>query len=152
MASSKFSSPFFKKSPLHGAYASGADGMVTVSDAEHFAKLQGDAAGIVDKAYTKDKCDDPNVVQYTENSVLKKCPKKTSTSTSTASSNSIGTMPADLNALANKGKNTKTNTSTSLPSTYDFLTNLGKGIQDEAVENVKKALDPKRNNQIQEED
>ena len=79
MASSKFSSPFFKKSPLHGAYASGADGMVTVSDAEHFAKLQGDAAGIVDKAYTKDKCDDPNVVQYTENSVLKKCPKKTST-------------------------------------------------------------------------
>jgi len=96
MASSKFSSPFFKKSPLHGAYASGADGMVTVSDAEHFAKLQGDAAGIVDKAYTKDKCDDPNVVQYTENSVLKKCPKKTS------SFDSIETMPSDLASIANQ--------------------------------------------------
>ena len=76
MASSKFSSPFFKKSPLHGAYASGADGMVTVSNSSYFDKLQSDAAGIVSKAYTKDKCDDPNVVQYTENSVLKKCPKK----------------------------------------------------------------------------
>tara|TARA_R110001592_G_scaffold360360_1_gene668611 strand:+ start:524 stop:976 length:453 start_codon:yes stop_codon:yes gene_type:complete len=76
MASSKFSSPFFKKSPLHGAYASGADGMVTVSNSSYFDKLQSDAAGIVGKAYAKDKCDDPNVVQYTENSVLKKCPKK----------------------------------------------------------------------------
>ena len=76
MSSSKFATPFFQKSPLYGAYTSGADGMVTVSDAEHFAKLQGDAAGIIGKAYSKDKCDDPNVVQYTENSVLKKCPKK----------------------------------------------------------------------------
>ena len=42
MSSSKFSSPFFKKSPLQGAYSSGADGMVTVSDAEHFSKLQND--------------------------------------------------------------------------------------------------------------
>ena len=92
--SSKFAIPFFQKSPLYGAYTSGADGMVTVSDAEHFAKLQGDAAGIVDKAFAKDKCDDPNVVQYTENSVLKKCPSKTSTSTT--SPNSIGTMPTDL--------------------------------------------------------
>ena len=45
------SSPFQKNfsakspismSPLNGAYASGADGMVTVSDAGHFAKLQSD--------------------------------------------------------------------------------------------------------------
>jgi len=42
MSSSKFSSPFFKKSPLLGAYGSGADGIVTVSDAEHFSKLQND--------------------------------------------------------------------------------------------------------------
>jgi hypothetical protein len=145
--SSKFAIPFFQKSPLYGAYTSGADGMVTVSDAEHFAKLQGDAAGIVDKAYTKDKCDDPNVVQYTENSVLKKCPKKTSTSTSTASSNSIGTMPADLNALANKGKNTKTNASASFPSTYDFLAGLAKPFQDKAVKDIKNAVNP-NNNQI----
>ena len=42
MSSSKFSSPFFKKSPLQGEYSSGADGIVTVSDAEHFSKLQND--------------------------------------------------------------------------------------------------------------
>ena len=149
MASSKFSSPFFKKSPLHGAYASGADGMVTVSNSSYFDKLQSDAAGIVGKAYAKDKCDDPNVVQYTENSVLKKCPKKTSTSTSTSttSSSSIGTMPADLNALANKGKNTKTNTSTSFPSTYDFLAGLAKPIQYKAVNDIKNAVNA-NNNQI----
>ena len=45
MASSKFSSPFFKKSPLLGAYSSGADGMVTVSDLPHYQKLQQDILG-----------------------------------------------------------------------------------------------------------
>ena len=46
------SSPFQKNfsakspmSPLNGAYASGADGMVTVSDAPHYAKLQNDILG-----------------------------------------------------------------------------------------------------------
>ena len=46
------SSPFQQKfsakspmSPLNGAYASGADGMVTVSDAPHYAKLQNDILG-----------------------------------------------------------------------------------------------------------
>ena len=46
------SSPFQKNfsakspmSPLNGAYASGADAMVTVSDAGHFAKLQSDITG-----------------------------------------------------------------------------------------------------------
>jgi len=152
MGSSKFSSPFFQKSPLQGAYAAGADGMVTVSYADIHKDFQQGIADNVSKAYAKktSPCDDPLTVQYTEDSVLKKCPKKTPPSTT--NSNSTFQMPADLNDLANKGKNTKTNTSTSLPSTYDFLTNLGKGIQDEAVENVKKALDPKRNNQIQEED
>ena len=43
--SSKFSSPFFKKSPLLGAYSSGADGMVTVSDLPHYQKLQQDLVG-----------------------------------------------------------------------------------------------------------
>jgi hypothetical protein len=57
--SSKFAIPFFQKSPLYGAYTSGADGMVTVSDAKHFAKLQSDAAGIVEKAYApkENSCD-----------------------------------------------------------------------------------------------
>ena len=39
---SKFSSPFFKKSPLQGAYTSGAGGMVYVSNANAFQKLQDD--------------------------------------------------------------------------------------------------------------
>ena len=39
---SKFSSPFFKKSPLQGAYTSGEGGMVYVSNADAFQKLQDD--------------------------------------------------------------------------------------------------------------
>jgi len=45
MASSKFSSPFFKKSPLLGAYASGADAVFAPSDAQHFSKLNDDLLG-----------------------------------------------------------------------------------------------------------
>ena len=150
MASSKFSLPFFQKSPLHGAYTSGADGLVPVSYDDIHKDFQKGVADNVAKAYAKktSPCDDPNTVQYTEDSVLKKCPKKTAPSTT--NSNSTFTMPADLNALADKKTESKPATGASLPSTYDFLTNLGKGIQDEAVENVKKALDPKKNNQIQE--
>ena len=43
--SSPFQKQFSSKSPLHGAYSSGADAMVTVSDAGHFAKLQSDIKG-----------------------------------------------------------------------------------------------------------
>ena len=79
------SSPFQKSfsakspmSPLNGAYTSGAGGRVTISDAPHFAKLQSDLVGAVDKAYAKNSnpCDDPNTVQYTEDSVLKMSPKE----------------------------------------------------------------------------
>ena len=49
--SSKFAIPFFQKSPLYGAYTSGADGMVTISDAPHYAKLQEDIGNAVSKAY-----------------------------------------------------------------------------------------------------
>ena len=152
MASSKFSSPFFQKSPLQGAYAAGADGMVTVSYADIHKDFQQGIANNVSKAYAKktNPCDDPTTVQYTEDSVLKKCPKKTAPSTT--NSNSTFTMPADLKVLADKETKSNFAKNASLPSTYDFLTNLGKGIQDEAVENVKKALDPKKNNQIQEKD
>ena len=45
MASSKFSSPFFKKSPLLGAYTSGADAVFAPSDAQHFSKLNDDLLG-----------------------------------------------------------------------------------------------------------
>ena len=152
MASSKFSSPFFQKSPLQGAYAAGADGMVTVSYADIHKDFQQGIANNVSKAYAKktNPCDDPTTVQYTEDSVLKKCPKKTAPSTT--NSNSTFTMPADLKVLADKETKSNFAKNASLPSTYDFLTNLGKGIQDEAIENVKKALDPKKNNQIQEKD
>jgi hypothetical protein len=155
MASSKFSSPFFQKSPLQGAYTSGADGIVPVSYDDIHKDFQQGVADNVSKAYAKktNPCDDPSTVQYTEDSVLKKCPKKTAPiTTPTTDWNSKFKMPADFQVLLDKETESKPATGDSLPSTYDFLTNLGKGIQDEAVENVKKALDPKRNNQIQEED
>ena len=60
MGSSKFSSPFFQKSPLQGAYGAGADGMVTVSYADIHKDFQQGIADNVSKAYTKEKspCDD----------------------------------------------------------------------------------------------
>ena len=51
MSSSKFSSPFFQKSPLRGAYSSGADGMVTVSYNDVHQKFQDSIAENVAKAY-----------------------------------------------------------------------------------------------------
>tara|TARA_R110000868_G_scaffold410200_1_gene697583 strand:- start:54 stop:536 length:483 start_codon:yes stop_codon:yes gene_type:complete len=57
MASSKFSSPFFKKSPLHGAYASGADGIVPVSYDNIHKDFQQGVADNVANAYAKNnKC------------------------------------------------------------------------------------------------
>jgi hypothetical protein len=58
--SSKFSSPFFQKSPLQGAYSAGADGMVTVSYADIHKDFQQGIADNVSKAYAKEKspCDD----------------------------------------------------------------------------------------------
>ena len=52
MSSSKFASPFFQKSPLHGAYSSGAGGMVPVSYADVHQNFQNDIAKNVAKAYT----------------------------------------------------------------------------------------------------
>tara|TARA_R100000544_G_C2163577_1_gene28827 strand:+ start:149 stop:451 length:303 start_codon:yes stop_codon:yes gene_type:complete len=45
MSSSKFSSPFFQKSPLLGAYTSGADAVFAPSDAEHFKDLSNKITG-----------------------------------------------------------------------------------------------------------
>ena len=58
MSSSKFATPFFQKSPLRGAYTSGADAIVTISDAPHFAKMQSDIAETFSKAsaHKKNKC------------------------------------------------------------------------------------------------
>ena len=45
MSSSKFSSPFFQKSPLLGAYSSGAGGMITISNAADIQKMQDGIVG-----------------------------------------------------------------------------------------------------------
>ena len=50
MSSSKFSSPFLNKSPLYGAYYSGADGMVTVSYDDVHQKFQDGLSQNVAKA------------------------------------------------------------------------------------------------------
>ena len=57
MGSSKFSSPFFQKSPLLGAYRSGADAVFAVSDAEHFSKLQNDITAGTLATFTPDAMD-----------------------------------------------------------------------------------------------
>ena len=54
---SKFSTPFFNKSPLEGAYTSGADGIVYVSNRDDFRKLQDD---IVSAAKTSIKSERDN--------------------------------------------------------------------------------------------
>jgi len=43
--SSKFSSPFFQKSPLLGAYTEGRDAVFAPSDAEHFKDLSNKITG-----------------------------------------------------------------------------------------------------------
>ena len=43
--SSKFSSPFFKKSPLLGAYTEGRDAVFAPSDREHFKDLSNSITG-----------------------------------------------------------------------------------------------------------
>ena len=45
MASSKFSAPFFKKSPLNGAYTEAADGIKDISNADDMQKLQDSILG-----------------------------------------------------------------------------------------------------------
>lgn len=50
MDSSKFASPFLNKSPLYGAYYSGADGMVTVSYADIHKDFQKGLSDNVAKA------------------------------------------------------------------------------------------------------
>jgi len=58
MSSSKFAGKFFKKTPLYGAYSSGAGGMVTVSYDDVHQKFQDGIAANVAKAYApkKNKC------------------------------------------------------------------------------------------------
>tara|TARA_R110000764_G_scaffold20198_1_gene52043 strand:- start:99 stop:398 length:300 start_codon:yes stop_codon:yes gene_type:complete len=78
MSSSKFSSPFFQKSPILGAYVSGADAVFAPSDAEHFKDLSNKITGgslaaiggIADKEKNKKFADwvakNPNSTSETE--------------------------------------------------------------------------------------
>ena len=71
MASSKFSSPFFQKSPLQGAYAAGADGMVTVSYADIHKDFQQGIADNVSKAYAPKENACSNLDQKLSDGTLK---------------------------------------------------------------------------------
>ena len=118
MSSSKFSSPFFQKSPLRGAYSSGADGMVTVSYNDVHQKFQDSIAENVAKAYApktnscsnleqklsegtikegaykvlKAKCAEQNEDEDLKNEVLTNLPKP-------------GTFEFDVNAMQADGLN-----------------------------------------------
>ena len=63
MASSRFSSPIFQKSPLQGAYSSGADGLYPISYDDVQQKFQSDIANNVEKAYTPKETPCGNLVQ-----------------------------------------------------------------------------------------
>ena len=85
MASSKFSSPFFQKSPLYGAYTSGADGIVPVSYDDIHKDFQKSVADNVAKHYTpkKDSCSnldqklaDGTLKEGAHKILSKKCAKK----------------------------------------------------------------------------
>ena len=85
MASSRFSSPFFQKSPLQGAYSSGADGLYPISYDDVQQKFQSDIANNVAKAYAPKENACSNLDQKLSDGTLKegahkvlseKCAKK----------------------------------------------------------------------------
>ena len=78
--SSPFQKQFSSKSPLHGAYSSGADGMVTVSDAGHFAKLQNDITGATLASMNPkvSKCEQGAEYYFDKDGAKFVCPKKPS--------------------------------------------------------------------------
>ena len=78
--SSPFQKQFSSKSPLHGAYSSGADGMVTVSDAGHFAKLQNDITGATLASMNPkvSKCEQGAEYYFDKDGAKFVCPKKSS--------------------------------------------------------------------------
>ena len=68
---SKFSTPFLNKSPLEGAYTSGAGGKVYVSNRQAFQKLQDDivsGAKEGEKVYKLNKAEKDFKDWYAENS------------------------------------------------------------------------------------
>jgi hypothetical protein len=120
--SSKFSSPFFQKSPLYGAYSSGAGGMVTVSYNDVHQKFQNSIAENVAKAYAPKNTPCDNLVQKLSDNKIsnaayetlsKKCVEqnnKDEDSNTGSFENVTGDLPFENKmGLSNYKKSNKTN-------------------------------------------
>ena len=95
--SSPFQKQFSSKSPLQGAYSSGADGMVTVSDAGHFAKLQNDIKGATLAAMEPkvSKCEQGAEYYFDKDGAKFVCPKKLSVKDTKKALKKIGASTTD---------------------------------------------------------
>jgi len=111
------SSPFQKQfsskspmSPLNGAYASGADAVFAVSDAEHFAKLQNDTLGGVLASDRKNPCQKLEE-RYSSGAIgkeryeqgLKNCAPKPETKTAYDKAISSGITPKQMDKVFDAG-------------------------------------------------
>ena len=74
---SKFSNPFMAKSPLYGAYTSGAGAKIYVSNRKAFEKLQDDIVSATKSAmFEEEKKEDKNKDNTSSGMyMLGKCPK-----------------------------------------------------------------------------
>jgi len=74
---SKFSTPFMAKSPLHGAYESGAGGKVHVSNRQAFQKLFDDASSAGSSSVKQTACE-KGAKSFTKDGATYDCPSKES--------------------------------------------------------------------------
>ena len=72
---SKFSTPFMAKSPLYGAYESGAGGKVHVSNRQAFQKLFDDASSVGSSSVKQTACE-KGAKTYTIDNATYNCPSK----------------------------------------------------------------------------
>ena len=107
---SKFSTPFMAKSPLHGAYESGAGGKVYVSNRQAFEKLQDDIVSGTKSAIFGEKktaCE-KGAKSFTKDGATYDCPSK------------------ETNDITESTKNTSYNTSEKNSGIPNGLAMLGK--------------------------
>jgi len=102
MASSKFSSPFFQKSPLHGAYTSGADGIIPVSYADIHKDFQQGVADNVAKAYTPEDNPCSNLEQKLSDNKISDAAYKTLSAKCAEQSNDDEGNDDDFASLSDK--------------------------------------------------
>ena len=72
---SKFSTPFMAKSPLYGAYESGAGGKVHVSNRQAFEKLFDDAVSAGSSSVKQTPCE-KGAKSFTKDGATYDCPSK----------------------------------------------------------------------------